>query len=118
MEENLSIDEQIVPFKGRISLKQYNPQKPHKWGYKFFVLADPKGIMYDFIPYTGKIQLVEDPNVPDLKASSNAVLHLAQTIPSNKNHIIFFDNWFTSLPLLEHLASREKRKGILRGASF
>ena len=63
--------------------------------------------MYDFIPYTGKTQPVEDPNLPHLKASSNAVLHLAQTIPSNKNPIIFFDNWFTSLPILEHLASQK-----------
>ncbi|XP_059160673.1 piggyBac transposable element-derived protein 3-like [Physella acuta] len=30
--EMLSIDEQIVPFKGRSSLKQYNAKKPKKWG--------------------------------------------------------------------------------------
>ena len=28
----LSIDEQMVPFKGRSVLKQYIPKKPHKWG--------------------------------------------------------------------------------------
>ena len=28
----LFIDEQIVPFKVRSSLKQYVPKKPHKWG--------------------------------------------------------------------------------------
>lgn len=34
----LCVDEQTVPFKGSSSLKQYNPQKPHKWGYKIFIL--------------------------------------------------------------------------------
>ena len=29
--ENLCIDKQMVPFKGRSKLKQYNPQKPKKW---------------------------------------------------------------------------------------
>ena len=61
--------------------------------------------MYDFMPYTGKIEPVSNPSVPDLKASSNAVLHLAQTIPLHRNHLLFFDNWFTSLPLLDYLAS-------------
>jgi len=31
-EEHVSIDEQIVPFKGRSCLRQYLPKKPHKWG--------------------------------------------------------------------------------------
>jgi hypothetical protein len=30
MEEHLACDEQIVPFKGRISIKTYNPKKLHK----------------------------------------------------------------------------------------
>ena len=106
MTQDLCIDEQMVPFKGTSSMKQYVAGKPHKWGYKFFLLADKFGMTYDFIPYTGKIEPVEDPNVPDLKPSSNIVLHLAQIIPSFKNHNLFFDNWFTSIPLLQHLASR------------
>ncbi|XP_018015118.1 piggyBac transposable element-derived protein 3 [Hyalella azteca] len=106
MIQNLCVDEQLVPFKGRSPVKQYIPNKPKKWAYKFFVLADEKGMTYDFIPYNGRIKPVEDPDVPDLKPSSNSVLHLAQIIPSNVNHHLFFDNWFTSLPLVDHLASR------------
>ncbi|XP_041954562.1 piggyBac transposable element-derived protein 3-like [Alosa sapidissima] len=42
--EHLSIDEQIIPFKGKSHLKNYNPKKPHKWGYKVYVLCDSKGM--------------------------------------------------------------------------
>ena len=104
--ENLCVDEQIIPFKGASSLKQYMPKKPHKWGYKCFILADSKGMVYDFIPYLGKITPVAKENIPDLGPSSNIVLHLAESIPAFKNHKLYFDNWFTSLPLISHLASR------------
>ncbi|KAG0415261.1 hypothetical protein HPB47_007572 [Ixodes persulcatus] len=33
-EEKQSIDEQIIPFKGRSQMKQYIKAKPHKWGFK------------------------------------------------------------------------------------
>ncbi len=107
MIRDLCIDESIIPFKGHSSLKHYNPKKPHKWGYKFFLLADKKGMVYDFIPYSGKIVPVDDPNVPDLGASSNVVLHLAQNIPNGKGYRLYYDNWFTSLPLQVFLAKRQ-----------
>ena len=71
------------------------------------VLADSQGMTYDFFSYTGKINLMNSPLVPDLKDSSYAVIQLMQTIPSRKNHLLFFDNWFTSLPLMRHLATRQ-----------
>ncbi|KAF2355450.1 PiggyBac transposable element-derived protein, partial [Trinorchestia longiramus] len=92
MEEHLSVDEQIVPFKGTSSMKQYIPKKPHKWGYKIFVLAGSSGLVYDFIPYTGKIAQVDRPGVPDLGASGNSVLHLAECIPDGNHSKLFFDN--------------------------
>ena len=55
MDQELCIDEQMVPFKGASGIKQYIPSKPNKWGYKIFVLADKAGMIHDFIPYTGKI---------------------------------------------------------------
>jgi len=39
----LSIDESMILFKGRSTLKQYNPMKPIKRGYKLWCLADQQG---------------------------------------------------------------------------
>nr|XP_027235887.1 piggyBac transposable element-derived protein 3-like [Penaeus vannamei] len=72
MTEYLCVDEQMVPFKGNSSLKQYIPKKPHKRGSKIFVLADDMGMVYDFMPYVDKIEPVNNPNVPDLKPSANS----------------------------------------------
>ncbi|KAJ8932841.1 hypothetical protein NQ314_014400 [Rhamnusium bicolor] len=38
--QNIAIDESLVLFKGRISFRQYIPSKRHRFGIKFFVLAD------------------------------------------------------------------------------
>jgi len=58
-----SIDEFIIPFKGRSNLKQYNKNKPHKWGFKGFARCGGSGIMYDFQIYTGKIQQLNQNSV-------------------------------------------------------
>ena len=55
--ELLCIDEQIVPFKGKSGLKQYNPKKPKKWGYKLYVLSGIDGLIYNFQVYTGAIDV-------------------------------------------------------------
>ena len=102
--QRLCVDEQMIPFKGISSLKQYMPLKPVKWGYKVHCLCGEDGIMYDFVIYKGKIEPLSDE--PDLGASSNIVVNLARTIPNDLNHLLYFDRWFTSLPLQTHLASK------------
>nr|CAH7720594.1 unnamed protein product [Callosobruchus chinensis] len=106
-EEHMAVDEQIIPTKARSSLKQYNPKKPHKWGYKVFVLSGVSGFSYDFDFYGGPTVLQDEQ--PDLGASSNVVLKLSETIPKNLNYKLFFDNWFTSIPLQIYLT----KNGIL-----
>ncbi len=55
LNESISVDEAMIPFKGRLSFKQYVKDKPVKHGIKVFVLADGK---YGYIKrsqiYTGK----------------------------------------------------------------
>lgn len=48
---NVCIDEQMVPFKGKLSVKQYMRGKSSPWGIKIFFLASECGIIYDFILY-------------------------------------------------------------------
>ena len=46
-EEKESVDEQMIPFKGRLIFKQYLRDKPHSWDVKVFTKAGVSGIVYD-----------------------------------------------------------------------
>ncbi|XP_026471618.1 piggyBac transposable element-derived protein 1-like [Ctenocephalides felis] len=87
-------------------LRQYMPNKPHKWGMKLFVLCDSSGFAYRFEVYNGAggNKLVD--GHPNLGASANVVMRLSQTILDMANHIVYFDNFYTSLPLLVYLRAR------------
>jgi len=96
--ENLTIDEQLIPFRGRVSFKQYLPSKPDKYGMKMWWICDSKtSYPLSGIPYLGK-------------DGQNRAENLAQTVVqklsepyyrSNRN--ITFDNYFTSLELAKSL---------------
>ncbi|KAK2701959.1 hypothetical protein QYM36_019414 [Artemia franciscana] len=101
-EDHQAVDEQIVPTKQRISLKQYNPKKPHKWGYKFTSRAGESGFVYDFEMYTGKGSV----DVSDLGVGADFVLRLARGIPKHKNYKLLFDNWFSSLDFAQTLSDQ------------
>lgn len=87
-------------------LRQYMPNKPHKWGIKLFVLCDSFGYAYRFEIYTDAGDNVILPGHPDLGTSANIVVRLTETVQSFKNHIIYFDNFYTSLPLLVYLRAK------------
>ena len=59
LHRELSIDEAMVGFKGRLCFIQYLPQKPTKWGIKAYVLADSAtGYVYSWRLYTGNLLLL------------------------------------------------------------
>lgn len=108
LEQHLSIDEQMCSTKVKHYMKQYMPMKPHKWGFKFFVLAGVSGFAYKFEIYTGQEKLERLDEEPDLGVTSSIVLRLARCIPRHKNYILYHDNYYTALRLMVHLA----REGI------
>ena len=58
LSKEVSVDETMIAFKGRLSFIQYMPKKPTKWGMKAFVLADScTGYMYNWHLYTGMYTL-------------------------------------------------------------
>ena len=109
MREHLSVDESMIRFKGRSSLKQYNPMKPIKRGYKLWCLADDQGYIYKTHVYTGKGESQEDPGMQkDFGLGGKVVLSLLVDV-KGKNHKVHIDNYFSSVPLMEEL----KRKEVL-----
>lgn len=77
----------LVPFKGKSSIKQYNPKKPKRWGCKICVLSDSNGVVYNFDIYSGPILPVD--GMPDIGASGNIVLKLVSIVPQNLSHKIY-----------------------------
>lgn len=103
----LSIDEQMCSTKMVHHLRQFLPDKPHKWGVKLFVLCDSYGYSYRFEIYGGaKNDDIIMPDTPDIGATGNVVIRLTQTVPNFVNHIVYFDNFYTSLPLMVYLRAR------------
>ena len=99
--QHQSIDEMMVPFKGRIKIRQYMPKKPSKWGFKIFARCSDSGIVHDFSVYCGsKTQLGKFENYPDVGFGGRVVLHLCDSLPDNKDFKVFFDNYFSSPELV------------------
>eukprot|EP00102_Acyrthosiphon_pisum_P023364 XP_016660574.1 PREDICTED: piggyBac transposable element-derived protein 4-like [Acyrthosiphon pisum] len=96
---HLAVDESMVAFKGRSSMKQFMPLKPIKRGFKVWALADSQsGFLLNFDVYTGK---KSDGNV-EYGLGENVVISLTDTL-KNKFYCIYFDNFFTSIPLISKL---------------
>jgi hypothetical protein len=81
----VSVDESTISFKGRISFKIYNPQKPTKFGMKIFVLSDStNGYIYNFPPYAGKDTGPESDILKTTQIVTNLCSSLIKdTVPSN-----------------------------------
>lgn len=93
-----SIDEQMVPFTGRCPHRQFVKNKPRPVGLKNFVITTSKGLVLDFELYQGSDTPFDDRT---LGLGPAVVLHLTKTIP--KGSAMFFDRYFTTIPLMNRL---------------
>ena len=60
-DQELSLDEGIMPYKRRLSIKIYSPQKPDKYGVKFYFLCEAKsGYVCSFSVYRGVSQTLKE----------------------------------------------------------
>ncbi|XP_055005274.1 piggyBac transposable element-derived protein 3-like [Boleophthalmus pectinirostris] len=101
-EEHNSIDEMMIPFKGRFSgIRQYMRGKPHPWGFKIWARTGISGMLCDFDVYQGSVQ--GKPARSELGISGDTVMRLASTLPTGQNYKVYADNFFTSVPLLVKL---------------
>ncbi len=106
LEEELCVDEQIVPFRGKLSVLQYIKGKPTPWGVKIYFLCGKSGLAYDFLIYQGATTELSERSKKVLGHGASVVTHLCQRIQT-PNHKIFFDNYFTTYNLLEVLAEKK-----------
>ena len=76
-------------------MKQYMPKKPTKRGFKVWMRADAtNGFVSQLEVYTGKVEVKAE------KGLGKHVVENLTRILVGKHHEIYFDNFFTSIPLL------------------
>lgn len=81
--EHVSVDEAMIPFKGRSSLKQYMPKKPVQHGIKVWMRADAEsGYVSALEVYTGK----KGDNI-EQGLGSKVVLSLTEDLKNTYRHI-------------------------------
>lgn len=97
----VTIDEQLIPFRGRCSFRQYMPNKPGKYGIKVFAMVDARTFyLKSFEIYGGT-----HPEGPYRTSNSlsDIVERLVQPIKNN-NCNVTTDNWYkhTSCEVITH----------------
>nr|CAI5867610.1 unnamed protein product [Callosobruchus analis] len=102
--EFLTVDEQLLAFRGRCGFKQFIPSKPAKYGIKMFALVDAKtAYTINLETYVGT-----QPGGPYKVGNSaeDITLRLVEPVEgSNRN--ITGDNWFSSVSLVNKLLKKK-----------
>lgn len=99
--EELAIDEMMVKYFGRNSLKQFIRGKPVRFGYKMWALCGKLGYCFKFNLYCGK-----EENSSNEPLGTRVVLDMLKSVETSTDHKVYFDNFFTSRSLLVTLSDR------------
>ncbi|KAJ8891330.1 hypothetical protein PR048_010846 [Dryococelus australis] len=91
----LSIDESIILFKGRSTLKQYNPMNPIKRDYKLWAMADQRGYTLAFKVYQEKGELAET-KFQGYGLGERVVLELLKHVWGSFKELYFDNNFLCS----------------------
>lgn len=93
-----SIDEQMILFLGRCAVRQFVKGKTRPVGLKNFLITTSEGLIINFEIYQGQTTPLPDKT---LGLRPGVVLRLIHTLPEDSS--IFFDRYFTTLPLMSKL---------------
>ena len=105
----VTIDETMIPWRGKLLFKQYIPGKAHKYGVKMYKLAATNGYTWNYLIYTAE----QDP-MAGLGHAETIVMNLLDGL-SGCYRTVVTDNVFTSISLAKSLLGHDTYLiGILR----
>lgn len=82
-----SIDEQMIPFLGRSTLRQFVPNKPRPVGLKSFIITTTEGVMLDFFIYQDS--QTDLPMKSEFGLGPAIVLRLKDCVP--RQSVLYFE---------------------------
>lgn len=90
----------MVPFRGRLSFRQYIPGKRHKYGVKLFKLCTKGGYTYSFKVYGGKETKSTGQSLP------NRIVMKRMSPLLNQGRTLVTDNYYMGVSLAHELNGR------------
>jgi hypothetical protein len=99
---SLTVDEQLIPTRGRCNFRQYIPSKPGKYGLKIFWCCDSDTAY----PLNGEVYLGRQSDAAAAAQDKNRIRNLVKRLVHpwiNTGRSITTDNYFTSAELAEDL---------------
>lgn len=100
--EQVTVDEQLVTFRGRCSFKMFIPSKPGRYGLKIWALCDSKNSYL----YNARVYLGKENGKKETNQGENIVKYLCQPIYKSERNVTT-DNFFTSLSLARFLLGQQ-----------
>ena len=87
--KELSLDENMCPFKGRVHFKCCNPKKPNRFHIKLFMVSEPStGYICGFEVYTGDASGQSQGNVQEVQDASKTSCYVGQYTSMRINSLI------------------------------
>lgn len=97
----LSLDEAMVLWRGRLQFRQYIKNKRHKYGIKLYMLTEPNGLILKFRVYEGSSDVYGGAG-----HTGKIVLHLLEEKLDN-GHAVYLDNFYNSVDLAIKLLEQD-----------
>ena len=105
----VSIDETLYPYRGKVSMRQYNPNKPAKYGILYRSLSDAVvPYTYYTLPYAGKPNEIND-NSHYVTGTDKCTEYLVDGLQEHvdlSGRNISMDRYFTSMTIAAYLLER------------
>ena len=99
--KRVTVDEQLIAFRGRCPFRQYIPSKPAKYGIRMWVLCDSE----TYYAYNTQVYVGRDRNcAPERNQGQRIVLDLCDGLTGRN---VTCDNFFTSYDLAVELVKRK-----------
>lgn len=106
--KQISIDEELVAWRGRLQFRQFIPSKRARFGVlevKIFALCESSGYMCRFVVYVGK-DTAYPPAIVQQVGKCGAVVAKLLEPYEDKGYHLYLDNWYTSIELATYLRSK------------
>lgn len=95
--QQLSLDESMILWRGRLLFRQYIKNKRHKYGINLYMLTEPNGVILKSLVYTGALD-----EIGGKGHTTKVVLELLKNYLDH-GHSVYLDNFYNSFDLTDKL---------------